>query len=121
MRSKSKPPTRAERDRMEMAKEGPCVPCIVWHRSGNAPAGFFPVFGCDYDHKKSGNIRRGHRYGFANCCWHHRGLVDEGMTHAEMRAWYGPSLMDGSRLFREAYGTDDELIARQDKLIGWVD
>lgn len=43
------------------------------------------------------------------------------MTHAEMRAWYGPSLMDGSRLFRDTYGTDDELIARQDKLIGWVD
>jgi len=30
-----------------------------------------------------------------------------------MLATYGPSLLDGSRTFRECYGTDDELIELQ--------
>jgi hypothetical protein len=30
------------------------------------------VYGCDYNHAKSGNVRRGHAYGFALCTWHHR-------------------------------------------------
>lgn len=29
--------------------------------------------------------------------------------------------MDGSRLFHETYGSDDELLALQDELIGWTD
>lgn len=29
--------------------------------------------------------------------------------------------MDGSRKFHEAYGSDDELLAIQDRLIGWTD
>lgn len=34
-----------------------------------------------------------------------------------MRSLYGPSLMDGSKRFREAYGTDDELLALQERMI----
>ncbi|WP_274519016.1 hypothetical protein [Stenotrophomonas indicatrix] len=30
-----------------------------------------------------------------------------------MRQIYGPSLLDGSRTFRETYGSEDELIANQ--------
>jgi hypothetical protein len=34
------------------------------------------------------------------------------------RIRFGPSLMDGSKLFREAYGTDSELLALQKRLLG---
>lgn len=73
---------------------------------------------CDYHHLKSGNIRRGHDFGIALCGWHHRGLADFGCSSAEMRDEYGPSLMDGSRLFHNTFGTDDELLERQNKMIG---
>lgn len=34
------------------------------------------------------------------------------------RANLGPSLMDGSKLFRAAYGTDAELLALQKQVLG---
>ena len=34
-----------------------------------------------------------------------------------MRAHFGPSLMDGSRLFHDTYGSDDELIALQTDIL----
>lgn len=113
-------PTKAEASRIVAAKwETGCVPCLAWARAGNMPLGDVAEC-CEYDHKKSGNRRRGHRFGFASCLWHHRRVVPDGWTHATMRAHFGPSLMDGSRLFRETYGTDDELIALQDELLSEV-
>jgi hypothetical protein len=73
--------------------------------------------GGDYDHKKSGNVRRGHKFGFCGCGWHHRGLVGDGWTRPQMRAHFGPSLTDGSALFARTYGTDDELIQLQTDLL----
>ena len=73
--------------------------------------------GCDYNHAKSGNIRRGHMQGYALCGYHHRRIPFDGYTHADMRFSFGPSLMDGSRLFHETYGPDDELIELQTKII----
>jgi hypothetical protein len=35
-----------------------------------------------------------------------------------MREHFGPSLMDGSRLFHATYGSDDELIALQSEILG---
>jgi hypothetical protein len=105
-------PTKSEADRIVAAKEGPCVACFRLL----VPA----QYGNDYHHLKSGNIRRGHRYGIALCGWHHRGLTGEN-SHEYMRHALGPSLMDGSRLFHETYGSDDELLALQDELIGWTD
>lgn len=71
--------------------------------------------GGDYHHVKSGNIRRGHAFGFCLCGWHHRGLIPDFYSGAvaDMRAAWGPSLMDGSRLFHSIYGSDDELIELQ--------
>lgn len=110
-------PTKAESARIMAAKEGPCIACEVWFRLGNAPHGWSPIFGCDYHHMKSGNIRRGHEYGVGLCAWHHRGMPDFDFTVPQMRSLAGPSLMDGSRLFHETYGSDDELIALQNQLL----
>lgn len=107
----NKPMTKAEAARVTAAKSC-CMPCLVWARAGRMPLADVAVE-CDYNHAKSGNIRRGHGQGYAGCLWHHRGRVGDGWNHAHMRAHFGPSLMDGSRLFHETYGSDDELIALQ--------
>lgn len=96
-------------------KEGPCMACIVWARTHPE---FRPVVGCDFHHFKSGNVRRGHLFGVGLCYWHHRQGLDWGLIAPEMRAHYGPSLMDGSRLFHETYGSDDELLALQHEILG---
>lgn len=112
-------PTKREAQRIVLCKEGPCVACVVRVRD-NYPDGA-PSYGCDYHHLKSGNIRRGHRFGIGLCGWHHRGLLWGNLSHEQMRDVCGPSLMDGSRLFHETYGSDDEMLAIQDSLIGWTD
>jgi len=107
--------TKDESSRVVAAKEGPCIACLVWSRT--APFPFFVTHGCDYHHLLSGSRRRGHRYGIALCYWHHRAGLDFGSIAPEMRTYYGPSLMDGSKRFHEAYGSDEELLAIQDELL----
>lgn len=105
-------PTKAEADRIVQSKEGPCMACLV-----RATAGLMSlddiVFGCDYNHAKSGNIRRGHAFGYALCTWHHRRHPIGFWNIAGTTEKYGPSLMDGSRLFHQTYGSDDQLIELQ--------
>jgi hypothetical protein len=118
LRAKGKPrPTKAEGLRIVKAKFGPCVVCLRWARMGRMPETDV-MQGGDYHHPKSGNVRRGHRLGFCNCPWHHRGVPSTGWTSARMRSHFGPSLMDGSRLFHTTYGSDDDLIALQDEILG---
>lgn len=112
MWSKAPPPTAAERARMLLAKAGPCMACLSLVTQQLLEPGLV-VYGCDYNHAKSGNVRRGHAFGFALCTWHHRRHPLGGNSFATMRKVYGPSLMDGSRVFHETYGTDDELIEQQ--------
>lgn len=110
--------TQAERGVVRDAKEAKCIPCLVWAEAGNMPLSDVANC-CDWDHSKSGNIRRGHRHGFASCLWHHRRRIEvDGWTFERMRAHFGPSLLDGSRLFHETYGSDDYLISRQRQLLG---
>ena len=109
--------TSAESAVVMEAKETACIPCLVWAEAGNMPLERVATC-CDWDHAKSGNIRRGHSEGFASCAWHHRRIVGDGWTHASMRAHFGPSLMDGSALFHRTYGSDDDLIAKQRELLG---
>lgn len=108
------PPTPAEAARIVAAKEGPCVACLV--RFDNKEMAWrYIESGCDYNHAKSGNIRRGHAYGFALCIWHHRGHPMQNLSIEGTRKVYGPSLMDGSALFHRTYGSDDDLIELQTK------
>jgi len=86
---------------------------MAWAESSEAPLGFVPVYGCDYHHLISGSRRRGHLFGIGLCPWHHRAVPNWGCIAPEMRKHYGPSLMDGSRTFHMAYGSDDELLGAQ--------
>lgn len=113
----NKPMTTSELSRVMDAKFLQCIPCLVRARAGLMPMSNVATC-CEYDHSKSGNIRRGHGQGFASCSWHHRRIVGEGWTFAQMTEHFGPSLLDGSRLFHETYGSDDELIAIQNEILG---
>lgn len=110
--------TIAQSRRIAACKEGVCIACYVWQQHADAPSGFSPVHGCDYHHMKSGNVRRGHEFGIGLCVWHHRKHPWEQWTVRETRAWFGPSLMDGGKVFAATYGSDDELLEVQDKLLG---
>lgn len=109
--------TSDESARVDAAKFMVCIPCLVWANNGKMPLDDVANC-CEYNHTKSGNIRRGHDKGYAGCLWHHKGRVEDGWTHKGMRAHFGPSLMDGSRLFHDTYGSDDELIEIQNFVLG---
>jgi RecA-dependent nuclease len=115
MRTSTGRPTKEEAARIVAAKEGACLACYVHSWNGEMPVEYI-VFGCDYNHCKSGNIRRGHMFGFALCPWHHRAVPGDDGPRAMLKM-YGPSLAHGSRTFREFYGSDDELIDLQTELI----
>lgn len=66
---------------------------------------------------KAGQARRGDDCTIGLCPWHHVGEPPHGMTTRSMRAWVGPSLKLESRPFRQEFGTDDELLRRQNELI----
>lgn len=108
-------PTKAEAARIVAAKEGPCMACETLALQSLPRC---DGEGCDYHHMLSGGRRRGHAYGIALCAFHHRGHPLPGMTSGEMRTRYGPSLMDGSRLFHAAFGDDESLLAQQNALLG---
>ena len=118
--------TMAERAHMMAVKEEVCIACLCRCAAGMLPAVWVQVgrdgtratfWGLlEAHHIKSGNIRRGHMETIGLCQWHHRGNQSqppEGWTHRALRDRYGPSLADGSTLFRDTYGTDDELLEIQ--------
>ena len=111
----NRPLTAAQLEHVYQAKTC-CIPCLVWAMAGNMAMAHV-ASECDYNHVKSGNLRRGHDFGYGGCVWHHRGRVGDGWSHSQMRQHFGPSLMDGSRLFHETYGTDDELLELQRQVL----
>lgn len=113
----NRPMTPAQVEMVSTAKITACIPCLVWAEAGNMPLSDVVRY-CDWNHCKSGNVRRGHDDGYASCLWHHRGVAPDLVSKEIQRAKYGPSLMDGSRLFRECYGSDDELIQKQREVLG---
>ncbi|MDH0171368.1 Ref family recombination enhancement nuclease [Stenotrophomonas sp. GD04145] len=104
--------TREEGARIELAKTGPCMACLSLQMQQLLEPELV-IYGCDYNHVKSGSRWRGHMFGYALCKWHNMRYLMEGNTFATMRQIYGPSLLDGSPTFHETYGSDDELIANQ--------
>ena len=108
--------TKAESARIDKIKRAGCICCIA--------RGFEPDDGTEVEahHLLSGGIRRGHRYTLGLCLWHHKGrLIVEGWNHARHRLELGPSLLEGSVPFHAEFGTDDELLAANDALIGFTE
>lgn len=61
--------------------------------------------------------RRGHDFTISLCSWHHRGILIGGKTTEFMEETWGPSVAHGTRLFKDRFGTDDELLAEQNKIL----
>ena len=72
----------------------------------------------EVQHPLSGNKRRGHEYTYPLGRWHHQGIPLQGVSSAEMRVRFGPSLKLESKEFHKRFGSDDALIARTDELLG---
>ncbi len=110
MHSKAKRATAAEKARMARLKEMPCVCCGI---DGSEQIGPTEVH-----HLLSGNKRRGHLFTIPLCCVHHRGVVPPWtFSPFRIRTFYGVCLAKFPKRFRELYGSDDELLARTNKLL----
>ena len=66
---------------------------------------------------KAGQKRRGDLYTIGLCPWHHVGEPVRDWTGPECREILGPSLKLESRAFRAEFGSDDELLAEENRLI----
>ncbi len=118
MKKSTGKPTKAQVERFEALKELGCIACrkrTVIHAMHCGPA--------EIHHLnlggKAGQKRRGHDYTIPLCAWHHRGKgYDPMMLSFMLPLDIGPSLAKQSKAFRERYGTDDELLAEVNKLIG---
>jgi hypothetical protein len=66
---------------------------------------------------KAGQARRGDEYTIGLCPYHHVGEPIYGMSVEQCRDVLGPSLKLHSRAFRDEFGSDDDLLARQNELI----
>lgn len=51
------------------------------------------------------------------CIWHHMGRVFDFHSHEEMRSHYGPSLAEGSKPFHAEFGSNAELLRRQNEYL----
>lgn len=120
------PPTAAELVHMGRCKAGPCIACLIGVslgrirpedacRGGYAADGH-PLEAMQYNHCKSGNLRRGHFAGYALCLWHHMGsqqLHALGVDRATAAERWGPNLFDNAKAFHFSFGSDDDLIDAQ--------
>lgn len=103
-------PTKAEALRHRLIVEGGCIACWLYAEL-HTP--------CEVHHLttggKHGQLRRGHAFTIGICPWHHRGV---GRT--SLIASVGPSFFHTPRTFREVFGTDDELLVVQAKILRQV-
>ena len=68
-------------------------------------------------HQTDCGRRLGHMYTVSLCQWHHRGVVPLGITVWMAEKYFGPSLANGSKTFKAAFGSDAEMLAMQNDLL----
>lgn len=61
--------------------------------------------------------RQHHDRTVALCCWHHQGYPFPGWSLEDMRHYYGPSLAEGSVPFHDEFGSNLELLERQNTIL----
>lgn len=60
----------------------------------------------------------GQDFTFGLCSWHHRGVCMDGYTSSQMTAIKGPSFAKNPRAFHDRYGSDAEILEKQNLLLG---
>lgn len=66
---------------------------------------------------KHGSKRRGHDFTIGLNPWSHRGVPFGNLTARQCEDMFGPSFAIQPRLFRSVYGSDDELLERQNRIL----
>ena len=100
--------TKAEDARFDAIKRGPCMACIQ-RGIDLSGQGLVEV------HHLQGKKRHDLTVGL--CIWSHRGRVFDFHSHDEMRTHYGPSLAEGSKPFHAEFGSNAELLERQNEYL----
>lgn len=108
MVGKTQDRTALEDERFRKLKAMRCAACFAPNNQ------FLPTnMGVvEIHHQLSGSTRLGHMYTVPLCTWHHRGEPSNGLSATTMSAVHGPSLARSSRLFRQHFGTDAQMLAR---------
>lgn len=109
MVGKTKPRTAADQERFDKLRDFGCLPCRMFG------GGFREV---DISHLVAGFKRLGHQATIPECPWHHRGVPDPFDTAREAELAFGPSRALHPRAYRQAFGTDAELLAEINRRIG---
>lgn len=95
-------------------KRLPCVACQLW-------GVYQQPFATEAHHLnldgKAGQKRRGDEFQIPLCRYHHQGHLLTNVDSRAMAALYGPSLARQSKKFREAFGSDDSLLARTNDML----
>ena len=105
--------TKAEQSRFDAIKESAiCVACLL--RGIEKPV--WPGW-IDIHHLLSGGRRIGHMATVGLCKWHHSGIPPFGWGDQEANDELGPSLANGSKPFRAAFGPDAELLEIQNAIL----
>lgn len=117
----SKKASKVEGQYIERVKLRPCVACTLRVSWGVLDPSLAWKWG-EFDHLKSGNVRRGAAVGICLCAWHHRAVPCEYApgkfrSSEEMEQIWGTSKAQGSALFHETYGTQEELLEVQQWLL----
>lgn len=103
--------TKSQRARMAKVKALPCVACRKLGLRG-VQCGVTEVH-----HLLSGGRRRGHDHTVALGSYHHRGVLQPGLSLVVMNTVYGPSLRLASKKFHEQFGDDDSLLRETNELL----
>ncbi len=117
MKKSTGKPTKAQVERFEALKELGCIACIKTLGIRALHCGPTEIHHLNLG-GKAGQKRLGHDFTIPLGPWHHRAVLALGWTSSESARFYGPSLAKQSKAFRERYGSDGELLAEVNKLIG---
>lgn len=102
--------TRLEQKRFDEIQLRGCVPC--WLESKLQGRKWY-VEPCDIHHTDS----QDHSKTYGNCPWHHRGVCKNELTATVMTGVFGPSMAYDPLRYRARYGTEDEMLVFQSRLL----
>ena len=105
MRKRGIPPNALEARRISRFSEIGCIACYLDGHPGE---------GYDVQHVTEGGRRLGHRWSYPLCPYQHRGVVTKPGDKLK-----GPRFSDQRRDFHARYGTELELVAKTDALLGY--
>ena len=112
MKPRSQPATKEERARYAALKSMPCAAC--------RQIGVYTLWS-DVQHITSGGRRIGNYDSYPLCKWHHQGYIPAGFNlknSTEAKGMFGPSFAKSKREFEERFGTEEELLAQTNLLLG---